>query len=209
MPVLYRDIYLPYDEKDKDWTKVKLLAKSRGVADGHVRSIDIGFCDYLEQRPCKALRRLIRNLPKDTLRRFHYGPLARPEHEDLRHLWQNQGSLTNLLFDFSLMSPSISDIVSEDMKKLSSLGSVSELNINFGNETPEPRSAKELCTITRAMPNLRKIILRLVNTWSKVPITSFSIQFPSALTQISLWYMEFSPGEPWPLHEQRGKCSDA
>ena len=207
--MLYRNIFLPYDEKDKDWTKVELLAKSRGVTDGHVKSIDIGFCDYIEQRPCKALRPLIRNLPKDTLRGFHYGPLARPEHEDLQHLWQNQRLLTNLLFDFSLMSPSISDIVSKDMEILSSLKSVFELNIDFGNEAPEPRSAKELCTITSAMPNLRKIILRIVNTWSKAPINYFSIQIPSTLTQISLWYMRFKPGEPWPSNKHPGERSVA
>ena len=206
-PVLYRDIVLPYDEKDKEWTKVELLAKSKGVADGHVRSIDIGFCDYIDQRSCKALRHLVRNLPKDTLRRFHYGPLARPEHEDLQHLWQNQKHLTNLLFDFSLMSPSISDIVSEDMGLLSSLASVCELNLNFGNEAPEPRYANELCTITSSMPNLGKIILRLVNTWLKTPITSFSIHFPLTLTQLSLWYVRFNPDEPWPLDKLRGERS--
>ena len=159
-PFLYRNLVLPYDKHDENWEKLHVLANSRGILDGHVRAIRIGDCDeYAEDRVCRSLHRLIESLPNDTLQDFWYISLARPQHEDLKLLWKNQKRLTHLRFDFTLDSPTASDILREDSLELRSLVSISQLGIYFEDGVPKTPVSHFLTTMNDMFPNLQKLLL--------------------------------------------------
>ncbi|KAG6995682.1 hypothetical protein G7Y79_00043g079660 [Physcia stellaris] len=196
-PLLYRNIFLPFDARDPGWTRLERLADSDGVFDGHVKSVNLGSCDYTAQKFCKTLQNFIENLPDDTLRRFDFSPLARPTHEDIRRLFRSQQRLTNLKLDFSLNSPSISEIVSDHelMSDFYALESLSEVYIDFGTDGPEPQARDFVYRLTKRSSTLRKVILKALPELSKLPDASIllpqsllSSSFPSTLTHISLWY---------------------
>ena len=195
--MLYRNIFLPFEARDPGWTRLERLASSNGVFAGHVKSINIGSCDYTAQKFCKPLHNVIENLPEDSLRRFDFGPLARPTHEDLRRLFRTQQRLTNLKLDFSLNSPSISDIASDfELKSdFDDLESLSEIYIDFGADGPEPQARDFVFRLTNGSSKLRKVVLKAIPELFKfldaspgLPQFSLSSCFPTTLTHISLWY---------------------
>lgn len=203
-PLLYRNLLLPFHARDPNWTRIEQLATSGGLLDGHVKSIDIGSCDYTAQRFCKKLYNIINNLPEDSLRRFDFGPLARPTYEDLRRLFRSQQRLTNLKLDFSLNSPSISEIISDHqlMSDFKALESLSEVYIDFGADRPEPQARDFVSTLTGLSSNLRKVVLKSFPALSKLPDASpllpqalLSKSFPTTLTHISLWYYTLEAAE--------------
>lgn len=207
-PLLYRNIVIPYDENDKQWKKLQILATSRGLLDGHVRSIDLGSCDYTDQVFCKALHRLIQNVPEDTLRRFQYSPLARPEYEDLKLLWKKQKRLTNLMFDFSLKSPSSSDMVYDKRHDLFSLEYVSEISIDFGEGPPQSSDRYFLYILRDTFPDLRKSTLKFPpsNPAEPDPGTHWtepllSRVLPRTLTHLSLYYTHIEAADHLPLDD--------
>ena len=187
---------LPYDVGDKDWIRASILAKSSGLRDGHIKSIDIGFTDFVEQKFCKPLGQIFRNMPKDTLQRFIWGPLSRPTHEDLQVLWRNHNGLSNLHLDFSLSAPSMADIMAKDLVVLSSLDSISELYVNFGGDHPDPKAGNLLNVLVEVLPTLRKMTLKFLRLASTlIEGTSVNtidlIHSNRELTHLSLWYVDF------------------
>ena len=207
-PFLYQNLVLPYDKHDEKWEKLHILANSRGVLDGHVKSIKIGACDYTEQKVCRPLRRLIESLPNDTLQNFWYSPLARPQHEDLKLLWKTQKKLTNLLFDFTLNSPPASDILREDSLELRSLVSISQIIVHFEAGTPDPPALDLLKMMNDMFPNLKELGLHFTPEsqdvspdGSVLPATLLSRCLSRALTHISLCYVTIEYPSAVPLEE--------
>lgn len=196
-PFLYRNLVLPYDEHDKDWEKLHVVASSRGILDGHVRAISIGDSDdYPEQRVCRSLHRLIESLPNDTLQSFWYSPLARPQHEDLKLLWKTQKTLTNLLFDFSLGPPTASDILGEGSLELRSLVSISQITIYFEAGLPDPSTLDFLKMMNDMFPNLQELMLHFMPrnpdlSLDDSPLAAplLSRCLPRTLTHIGLYYV--------------------
>ena len=209
-PSLYRDLFLPFDPRDPGWTRLERLANSDGVFDGHVKSINLGSCDYTAQKFCKTLQNVIENLPEDSLRRFDFGPLARPTYEDFRRLFRSQQRLTNLKLDFSLNSPSISEIISDHqlMSDFYALESLSDIYIDFGADRPEPQARDFVYTLMKGSSKLRKVVLKALPELSKLPDASpdlpqslLSNSFPTTLTHISLWYYTYETTEDLNLNE--------
>ena len=199
-PRLYQYLNLPYDENDKEWEKLHILANSRGILAGHVRAINIGACDYTEQRACKPLRSLIESLPRHTLRFFQYSPLARPQNEDLKLLWRTQKRLTNLHFDFARNSPPSSDILRENSLELRSLVSVTQIYFHFEAGAPDPPTMDFLKTMADIFPNLKRLTLDFTPDISTeltidepvLPATVLSRCLPRTLTHISFCYVRIN-----------------
>ena len=189
----------------------QIFANSTGVLEGHVRSIEIGSCNYRHQGFCKLLLGLVQKLPRDTLREFIYSSLARPDHQTLNILWENQRQLTNLIFDFTLESPSALDIVRQNGGGLSLLASVSKLDINFGLLPTQSRNSTNrdfLRLTTRVLSGLRRILLKFPprdgETLPGTPQPSqplLSSCLSRALTHISIWYTHFSSAAQLPLND--------
>lgn len=196
-PVLYRNIFLPYDDTDKEWSKVEALANSKGLRDGHVRSVNIGSCDFTKQSICRPLEKLISKLPHNTLRRFEFGPIARPTHWALQLLWTYQRYLTNLFFDFSLKSPSIFDIIENDLGVIFWLNQVSDLKVNFGHGPPGKGGRAFLNEITSLLPGLRRTSLVFPPCYADSPspvhskTSLLSDGLPRTLTHLSLSHARF------------------
>ena len=210
-PLLYRNVFLPFEARDPGWTRLERLASSDGVFAGHVKSINIGSCDYTAQKFCKTLHTVIENLPEGSLRRFDFGPLARPTYEDLKRLFRTQQRLTNLKLDFSLNSPSFCDITSdfELMSDLNDLESLSEIYIDFGADGPEPQARDFVFSRLRnGSSKLRKVVLKAIPEIFKfldaspgLPQFSLSSSFPTTLTHISLWYYTFETTDDLDLNK--------
>ena len=184
-PFLYRDLELPYDQGDTNWSKLKSLANKEGIQ--YVKSLKFGLCDYTEFSFCKALEDLLPRLRKDSLKRFEFGGLGRPTHDMMKHLWHSQKSLRNLQLNFGLLSPSIDDILREDAPALKALDKVDELDVNFA-ATVDADSAHDLLCFLE-LRNLQKIQVTFVpsiNREVSFRDPFFAHHLPISLTHITL-----------------------
>ena len=64
-PFLYRNLELPYDPEDPNWSRLKSCADNQATE--YVESLKFGLCDYTGFIFCKAFKDLIPKLGKDSL----------------------------------------------------------------------------------------------------------------------------------------------
>lgn len=184
---MYRDLDIPYDQEDPQWSRLKSLASSKGLR--YTQSLKFGSCSFTELGFCKELDDLLPRLRKDSLKRFEFGGLGRPTHEMMEHLWKNQRCLRNLQLNFELLSPSVDDILGDDAPSLNLLQSVDELDVNFAG-TVNADSANKLLSFLhlRCIWNI-KITVMVVPRYPQVASFGdgfFTQHFPATLTHITL-----------------------
>jgi len=114
---------LPYSDTDKDWIDLRYLLESRGLQ--HVRTLTVDSSNVNTYGFCKPLDQLLPRLPLKSLTQFRYGPLGQPTDEGLRYLLQ---------LDFSLMAPSLEELIREEGPAIRSLKSLTELDLTLGDE---------------------------------------------------------------------------
>ena len=152
-----------------------------------MKSLKFGSTDFTVFGFCKALEDILPRLGKDSLRRFEFGGLGRPTHAMMKHLWRNQRSLRNLQFDFEILSPSVEEILGEDVPILELLENVDELDVNF-SATVNADSAHELLSVL-PLQKLRKVrisVTPIKNLPSVVQYQFLNQHFPINLTHITL-----------------------
>ncbi|KAL8687696.1 MAG: hypothetical protein Q9218_006203 [Villophora microphyllina] len=148
---------------------------------------------------CRPLKKLILNIPPHILTTFRYGPLGRPEHTGLQHLWRNQSRLTNLQLDFSLNDPSISELIREDASLILSMKSVSEVEVNFGVQAMDSLDQYDILIDLLRFPKLKKVTLTAPEVGAHLLGPLLMDRFldgilPRALTHLSLSYISLPNG---------------
>lgn len=203
---LYRNIVLPYNDEDTLWTRLKTLAGSKSIQ--YVRTFEIGYSSFSEFVLCKSLDEFIPKLPANALTRFRYNPFAQPTHQGMQHLWKHQTNLTNLQLDFSLMAPSMTDLIKEDAATLRSLRSVSELELYFGfGPSTGMEDISELMA-SMELSKLKRVFLLAPAHWGlkngkDTMIRTIKTALPTSLTSISLNYIDLSALNDFLLDEYR------
>lgn len=111
----------------------------------------------------------------------------------MKHLWSNQRSLRNLQFNFEILSPSVEEILQEDIPTLELLANVDELDVNFVNAD----SAHQLLSFL-PLGKLRKVRITVTPVRflpSGVEYKFLSQHFPISLTHITLDSVSLPPPE--------------
>ena len=186
---LYRDLVLPYSDIDRDWIDLRYLLKSRGLQ--YVQSLFVDSSNINTYGFCKPLNQLLRKLPLKSLTRFRYGTLGQPTDEGLRYLLQHQDKLTNLQLDFSLMAPTLEELIREEGTAIRSLNCLTELEMILGDETDtSPGKYSELLDMIN-VTRLKKVTLYANGDWRIFGLEnaierSLKSALPTSLKHLSL-----------------------
>jgi len=100
-----------------------------------VRTLTIDPGDVNTYGFCRPLDQLLPKLPVKSLTQFRYGTLGQPTDEGMRYILHHQHRLSNLHLNFSLMAPPLEELIREEGTAIRSLQSLTELELNFGDET--------------------------------------------------------------------------
>ena len=192
MESLYRDVVIPYSDKQTGWSRMKILSQSRGLQ--YVRTLYIGNSNFYEVGLCKALDEFVPKLSVNSLTRFDYDANSRPTYETMQYLWKHQTNLTNLDLDFSLVEPTTAQIVKDDANTMRSLRSIRDLSIDFGSDPRTTMTEFRKFTKLLDFSKLREVKLVAPSDWESqenrdITARILKLALPISLTSITLFFM--------------------